>query len=89
MIYLSGELFFVSAVCFFAMAAQATVPRWTLLVPLAQVSYNLKNTLLWLVLNERFLPTGMPLAPVMQADAVFIYATHFFSGPAEARAKTD
>jgi hypothetical protein len=39
---LSGELFFVSAVCYGLMALQTEVPRWTLILPIAQCAYNMK-----------------------------------------------
>ena len=69
---LSGELFFVAVVAYLLMSTLSTVPRWTLLVPLAQVSYNLKNSLIWLVLYGHFSPVGKPNL-FMLADFLFIF----------------
>jgi hypothetical protein len=69
---LSGELFFVATVAYLTMASLHAVPRWTLLVPLAQVVYNLKNSLLWLVLFKYFSPTGTANL-FMLADFLFIF----------------
>jgi len=69
---LTGELFFVATVAYLAMASLSSVPRWTLLVPLAQVSYNLKNSLVWLILYEYFSPTRTPNL-FMAADFLFIF----------------
>ena len=60
MTHLAGELFFVATVAYLVMASLHTVPRWALLVPLAQVAYNLKNSLVWLVLYPYFSPTRTP-----------------------------
>ena len=40
MTMLSGELFFVAVVAYLLMSSLSTVPRWTLLVPLAQVRHR-------------------------------------------------
>lgn len=69
---LCGELFFVATVAYLVMASLHTVPRWTLLVPLAQVAYNLKNSLVWLVLFKFFSPTGTANL-FMLADFLFIF----------------
>lgn len=69
---LCGELFFVTAVAYLLMARLASVPRWTLLVPLSQVAYNLKNHLGWLVLFRSFSPTRTPNL-FMIADFLFIF----------------
>jgi hypothetical protein len=89
---LSGELFFVAVVVMGAMAHQKKVPRWTLLAPLAQVSYNLKNSLIWCVLYPIFSPVGEPLQ-LMMVDAVSIagftavYLYHYFTAPVEGKKK--
>ena len=83
---LSGEVFFVALVALFGMAFSKTVPRWSLLVPLAQVSYNLKNSLIWCVLYPIFSPVGEPIQ-LMMVDAVSIlglttvYLHHYFTAP--------
>ena len=69
---LCGELFFVATVAYLAMANLNSVPRWTLLVPLSQVAYNLKNSLLWLVLYKYFSPTGTANI-FMLADVLIIF----------------
>jgi len=69
---LCGELFFVAVVAYLLMARLSSVPRWTLLVPLSQVVYNLKNHLGWLVLFQYFSPTGTPNL-YMLADFSFIF----------------
>lgn len=81
---LSGELFFVSSVAMGFMAMQTAVPRWSLLIPIAQVSYNLKNSLIWCGLYSTFSPVGQPIE-LMKTDAVCIalftavYLHHFFT----------
>jgi hypothetical protein len=83
---LSGEVFFVATAAFCLMATQAAVPRWALLVPLAQVFYNLKNSVIWCVLYEQFSPVGAPIE-LMKTDALcialltLVYLHHFFTAP--------
>lgn len=68
------------------MATQSSVPRWALLVPFAQVSYNLKNSLIWCVLYPYFSPVGEPIE-LMKTDAVLICGLaavdlhHYFTAP--------
>lgn len=84
---LAGELFFVSAVAFFLIASQTVVPRWTLIIPLAQCAYNLKNDLLWVGLGTTFSPEKKRIQ-LMALDwlcigAFFIvYMHHFFTAKA-------
>lgn len=81
---LSAELFFIGALCYFLIASQDFVPRWTLLLPLAQCAYNMKNDLLWVGLGPKFSPIG-ERNTVMALDWVFIgacfviYLTHYFA----------
>ena len=49
---LSGELCFVIAILYFLMAAQEYLFRWTLILPIAQCAYNMKNDCLWLMLGK-------------------------------------
>jgi hypothetical protein len=83
---LSGEVFCVATAAFSLMATQSSVPRWALLVPLAQVFYNLKNSVIWCVLYEQFSPVGEPIE-LMKTDAVcialltLVYLHHFFTAP--------
>lgn len=83
---LSGELFFVAVVAMGLMAGQPTLPRWSLLVPLAQTSYNLKNSLIWCLLYPIFSPVGKPIE-LMRADFCLIaplaatYVYHYFTAP--------
>ncbi|CAB9531828.1 expressed unknown protein [Seminavis robusta] len=86
---LSGEVFFVAATALALIATQPAVPRWSLLVPIAQVSYNLKNSLIWCVLYPQFSPVGQPIE-LMKTDAVcialltIVYLHHFFTAPTSA-----
>mmetsp|Transcript_10304 Transcript_10304/g.15596 ORF Transcript_10304/g.15596 Transcript_10304/m.15596 type:complete len:197 (+) Transcript_10304:157-747(+) len=68
---LSGELFFVTMCAYGLMASQDAVPRWTWLIPFAQTSYNLKNSLIWTLLYSIFSPVGKPIE-LMKLDAVLI-----------------
>uniref|UniRef100_A0A7S2UI64 Uncharacterized protein n=1 Tax=Attheya septentrionalis TaxID=420275 RepID=A0A7S2UI64_9STRA len=83
---LSGEVFFVAATALGLMATQSAVPRWSLLVPMAQVAYNLKNSLIWCLFYKTFSPVGKPIE-LMKTDAVTIlgltavYLHHFFTAP--------
>lgn len=89
---LSGEVFFVALVALFGMAFSKKVPRWSLLVPMAQVSYNLKNSLIWCVLYPVFSPVGQPIQ-LMMVDAVLIlgltavYVHHYFTAPSDEKKK--
>ena len=81
---LAGELFFVTAVAYFLMASQSEVPRWTLLVPIAQCAYNLKNDLLWVGFGTIFSPikerNKFMLLDWMCIFSFFvIYVHHFFT----------
>lgn len=81
---LAGELFFVSAVAFFLMAYQTEVPRWTLILPLAQTAYNLKNDLLWVGFGTTFSPIGkrntfMVLDWICIFSFFVVYVHHFFT----------
>lgn len=81
---LSGELFFVGAVILLLMASQTVVPRWALILPIAQCAYNIKNDLLWVGFGNVFSPIGKRMS-IMMLDwivigacmAVYIY--HFFT----------
>ena len=81
---LSAELFFVGAVIFFLLATQIEVPRWALILPIAQCAYNMKNDLLWVTFGNAFSPVGKRMT-VMVLDwlvigACFaIYVHHFFT----------
>jgi hypothetical protein len=81
---LSGELFFIGALCYFLIASQASVPRWTLLLPLAQCAYNIKNDILWVGLGSKFSPIG-ERNTIMALDWLFIgacfiiYLLHYFA----------
>ena len=81
---LSGELFFVGAVIFLLLAAQEEVPRWALIVPMAQCAYNMKNDLLWVGLGNRFSPirkrmTIMSLDWILIGTCFVVYIHHFFT----------
>lgn len=81
---LSGELFFVGAVVFFLLASQTAVPRWTLIVPIAQCAYNMKNDLLWVGFGNALSPvrqrmTIMALDWVVIGACFVIYIHHFFT----------
>lgn len=81
---LSAELFFVGATVFLLLASQTEVPRWALIVPMAQCAYNMKNDLLWVGFGKKLSPIGKPMT-FMALDwlvigACFvIYIQHFFS----------
>lgn len=81
---LSGELFFVGAVMFLLLASQAAVPRWALILPIAQCAYNMRNDLLWVGLGNVFSPIKKRIA-IMMLDWVVIgtcfviYILHFFA----------
>ena len=81
---LSAELFFVGAAMFLLLASQANVPRWTLILPMAQCAYNMKNDLLWVGFGNTFSPirkrmTFMALDWVVIGVCFVIYIHHFFS----------
>ena len=81
---LSGELFFLGAVMLLLMASQDSVPRWVLILPIAQCAYNMKNDLLWVALGKIFSPVRKPMSFMMLdwliIGAFFtIYIVHFFT----------
>ncbi len=84
---LSAELFFVCAVIFLLLASQTEVPRWTLILPIAQCAYNMKNDLLWVGFGHKFSPIGKPMS-IMLLDwlligaCFIIYIHHFFTATA-------
>ena len=81
---LSAELFFLGAVMLLLMASQTTVPRWTLILPIAQCAYNMKNDLLWVGLGKSLSPIRKPMS-VMALDwlvigiCFIVYIIHFFN----------
>ena len=81
---LSGELFFLGAVMLLLMASQTSVPRWVLILPLAQCAYNMKNDLLWVGFGKSLSPIRKPMS-VMALDwliigiCFIIYINHFFT----------
>lgn len=84
---LSAELFFVGAVTFLLLASQSHVPRWTLILPIAQCAYNMKNDLFWVGFGKVFSPirkrmTVMVLDWVLIGGCFVIYLHHFFSAGA-------
>ena len=81
---LSAELFFLGAVMLLLMASQTSVPRWTLILPIAQCAYNMKNDLLWVGLGKSLSPIRKPML-IMALDwlvigvCFMVYIVHFFS----------
>lgn len=81
---LSAELFFLGAVMLLLMASQTSVPRWVLILPIAQCAYNMKNDLLWVGLGKSLSPIQKPML-VMALDWLVIgicftvYIIHFFT----------
>ncbi len=81
---LSAELFFVGAVTFLLLASQADVPRWVLILPIAQCAYNMRNDLLWVGFGTTFSPIGKRMT-IMAIDwlvigaCFIIYIHHFFT----------
>ena len=81
---LSAELFFVAAAMFLLLATQADVPRWVLILPIAQCAYNMKNDLLWVGFGSVFSPVGKGIS-IMVIDWLLIgvcfitYIHHFFT----------
>jgi len=81
---LSGELFFVMAVMLLLIASQESVPRWVLILPLAQCAYNMKNDLLWVGFGKSLSPEKRPIT-FMYLDwlvigiCFIIYIQHFFT----------
>lgn len=81
---LSGELFFVGGVMLLLMASQTSVPRWVLILPIAQCAYNMKNDLLWVGFGKSLSPIRKPMS-VMALDwliigiCFIIYIVHFFN----------
>ncbi|MGY5451845.1 hypothetical protein ACVFI8_13000 [Agarivorans sp. MS3-6] len=84
MTHLSGELFFLGAVMLLLMASQPSVPRWVLILPIAQCAYNMKNDLLWVGFGKYLSPIRKPMS-VMALDwfvigiCLVIYIVHFFT----------
>eukprot|EP00759_Apiculatamorpha_spiralis_P057889 PhF_6_TR8822/c0_g1_i1/m.14001 len=81
---LSAELFFVTGLCYFLMAAQSSVPRWTLLIPIAQGFYNMKNDIVWVGLGHIWSPERkrmwlMALDWITVGAFMVIYVHHFFT----------
>ncbi|MCP4778489.1 MAG: hypothetical protein GY880_30095 [Planctomycetaceae bacterium] len=81
---LSAELFFVAAAMFLLLATQTDVPRWVLILPIAQCAYNMKNDLLWVGFGSVFSPIGKGIS-IMVIDWLLIgvcfitYIHHFFT----------
>lgn len=84
MTHLCGELFFLGAVMLLLMASQDAVPRWVLILPLAQCAYNMKNDLLWVGFGKQLSPVRKPML-FMALDwliigvCFMIYIVHFFT----------
>lgn len=81
---LSGELFFLGAVMLLLMASQESVPRWVLILPIAQCAYNMKNDLLWVGLGKKLSPIRKPMSFMVLDWLVIgtffiIYIIHFFT----------
>mmetsp|Transcript_22847 Transcript_22847/g.32650 ORF Transcript_22847/g.32650 Transcript_22847/m.32650 type:complete len:184 (-) Transcript_22847:42-593(-) len=74
---LSGELFFVTMCAYALMASQYAVPRWTWLIPIAQTSYNLRNSLIWTLFYPIFSPVSKPIE-LMKMDAILIVGLFVF-----------
>lgn len=57
---------------------------WTLILPIAQCAYNMKNDLLWVGLGKKFSPIGKPMT-FMILDWLLIgvcftiYVLHFLT----------
>ena len=81
---LAGELFFVAAVILFLLSSQSKVQRWTLILPMSQCIYNMKNSLFWVFLGNKLSPIGKGVH-IMILDFLFvgacfiIYIIHFFT----------
>ena len=81
---LAAELFFLGGVMLLLMASQAEVPRWVLILPIAQCAYNMKNDLLWVGFGKHLSPIRKPMS-VMALDwlvigiCFIIYIIHFFT----------
>ena len=77
-----GELFFVGTSIFTLMATLTNVPRWALLLPISQVSYNLKNDLVFVVLGKYFSPIGESIKFFILDTIIIVTLTaiylHFF-----------
>ena len=81
---LSGELFFLGAVMLLLMASQESVPRWVLILPIAQCAYNMKNDLLWVGFGKKLSPIRKPMSFMVLDWLVIgicfiIYIAHFFT----------
>lgn len=78
---LSAELFFVGAVALLLMASQSVIPRWALIIPMAQAAYNMKNDLIWIGFGKQLSPIGKPIT-IMLMDTVLIggcFAVYIYS----------
>lgn len=81
---LAAELFFLGGVMLLLIASQTEVPRWVLILPLAQCAYNMKNDLLWVGFGKSLSPIRKPMS-VMTLDwlvigvCFIIYIVHFFT----------
>ena len=81
---LSAELFFLGAVMLLLIASQTSVPRWALILPIAQCAYNMRNDLLWVGLGKSLSPIRKPML-VMALDwfiigvCFIVYIIHFFT----------
>ncbi len=84
MTHLSGELFFLGAVMLLLMASQESVPRWVLILPIAQCAYNMKNDLLWVGFGKQLSPIRKPMSFMLLDWLIIgtfftIYIVHFFT----------
>jgi hypothetical protein len=66
------------------LAWQTEVPRWILILPMAQCAYNMKNDLLWVGFGKTFSPirkrmTIMALDWALIGVCFAVYIEHFFS----------
>jgi len=78
---LAAENFFVTSTALAMILLQETVPRWTLLTPIAQLAWNLKNHVAWYFLGNHFAPEGPLLFALLDMVLIWpitgIYAHHF------------
>ena len=80
---LAAENFFVTSAALGMILLQDSVPRWALMVPFAQLAWNLKNHIAWFFLGNYFAPEGaLPFALLdilIIWPIVAVYAHHFVS----------
>lgn len=81
---MTADLFFCFAMITLLIASQEYVQRWTLLLPMAQCVYNLKNDLMWAWLGHKFSPTFervnfMIGDTIVIAYCFIVYVVHFFT----------